>query len=113
LLRRFAQRFCAQDWPGEKLPELHYDPRSLEVDAVKRASLHAKCVVVDRRMALVTSANFTEAAQTRNIEVGALIRCERFAGQFAEHFEKFADAGMLKPLSLAASTPGKPDHPAE
>jgi phosphatidylserine/phosphatidylglycerophosphate/cardiolipin synthase-like enzyme len=98
VLRRFAHRFQTQEWPGERLPELYYDPRSLDQEAVKRSSLHAKCIVVDRRVAFVTSANFTEAAQMRNIEVGALIRCERFSSQLAEHFESLAAAGLLYPL---------------
>jgi hypothetical protein len=100
LLRRFAHRFRTQEWPGGRLPELFYDPRSLDAEVVKRSSLHAKCVVVDRRVALVTSANFTEAAQTRNIEVGALIRPERFAARVAEHFEVLRDAGRLKAVEL-------------
>lgn len=37
------------------------------------ASLHAKCVVVDGRHTLVTSANFTDRGQTRNVEVGVLL----------------------------------------
>ena len=98
LLHRFAHRFRSQEWPGEKLPELFIDPRSLDLDAVKRSSLHAKCIVVDRRVAFVTSANFTEAAQTRNIEVGALIRSERFAKQLASHFETLSDGGVLQRL---------------
>ena len=84
------------EWPGEKLPELFYDPRSLDLETVKRSSLHAKCIVVDRRTAFVTSANFTEAAQTRNIEVGALIRCDRFAARLAAHFDTLAEAGLLR-----------------
>ena len=36
--------------------------------------LHAKAVVVDDRAAFVTSANLTEAALDRNIEVGVLSR---------------------------------------
>ncbi len=100
VLRRFAQRFQAHEWPGGRLPELYYDPRSLDLDAVKRSSLHAKCIVVDRRVAFVTSANFTEAAQTRNIEVGALIRCERFAARLAGHFAALVDAGVLKALDF-------------
>src|SRR5262249_33441430 len=31
LLRKFADKFRAQDWPGEKLPDLYYDPRSLDL----------------------------------------------------------------------------------
>jgi phosphatidylserine/phosphatidylglycerophosphate/cardiolipin synthase-like enzyme len=62
--------------------------------------LHAKCIVVDRRIAFVTSANFTEAAQTRNIEIGALIRCERLAARLIGHFETLVDAGLLKGLDF-------------
>lgn len=95
LLYRFVNRFRNREWPGEMLPELYYDPRSLDLDAWKRSSLHAKCVVVDRRVTLVTSANFTEAAQTRNIEVGALIQSERFAARISEHFEILAEKRQL------------------
>lgn len=98
LLRRFAQRFRGQEWPGSRLPEVYYDPRSLELDALKRASLHAKCVVVDERIAFISSANFTEAAQVRNIEVGALIRWAPFARQLASHFNGLADRHALERL---------------
>ena len=101
ILSRFVLRFRTQEWPGHKLPELYYDPRSLDQDAVKRSSLHAKCIVVDRPVAFVTSANFTEAAQRRNIEVGALIRCEQFAARLVNHFEALADVGLLDRFALA------------
>jgi hypothetical protein len=100
LLRRFAHHFCAQEWPGKQLPELYYDPRSLDANVVKRSSLHAKCIVVDRRTALVTSANFTEAAQVRNIEVGALIRDGQFAARLTSHFDTLTDAGLLRRVDL-------------
>src|SRR5262249_12702088 len=103
LLRRFAHRFRTSQWPGERLPAVYYDPRSLDLEPGKHSSLHAKCIVVDRRVALVTSANFTEAAQTRNIGVGALIRSEPFARQVAEHFEALADARLLKALAWGLS----------
>jgi phosphatidylserine/phosphatidylglycerophosphate/cardiolipin synthase-like enzyme len=102
LLCRFAHRFQAHEWPGQRLPELYYDPRSLDREATKHSSLHAKCVVIDRRVALVTSANFTEAAQTRNIEVGALIHSERFAARLAGHFETLVDVGLLKRFDVSA-----------
>ena len=98
VLRDFLHHFRTEEWPGERLPDLYYDPRSLEPVAGKRSCLHAKCVVVDRRLALVTSANFTEAAQTRNIEVGALIRCDRFAAKVAEHFDTLVTARALQRL---------------
>ena len=101
IVRRFARKFIDQDWPtGSRLPEVYYDPRSLAADPVKRSSLHAKCVVVDRRVALVTSANFTQAAQERNIEAGVVVRSERFAERLHEHFRSLAVTGELVPLKL-------------
>lgn len=98
LLRRFTERFTAQEWPGARLPAVYYDPRSLALEVGKRASLHAKCIVVDRRVAFVSSANFTEAAQVRNIEVGLLVRIPAIAEALARHFEALIEAEALKVL---------------
>jgi hypothetical protein len=100
LIRAFIHKFKTVDWPGSLLPEVYYDPRSLEVDQTKRSSMHAKCVVIDRKLAFISSANFTEAAQQRNIEVGALIRNQRFATQLVEHFSLLANAGPLRAVRL-------------
>ncbi len=103
LVRLFAERFVHDEWPGRRLPKLYYDPRSLETDHSKRASLHAKCVVVDREQAFVSSANFTEAAQTKNIEVGAFLRSPTFARRLAEHFETLAALHILNPVPISRS----------
>jgi phosphatidylserine/phosphatidylglycerophosphate/cardiolipin synthase-like enzyme len=100
ILADFARRFREREWPRSRLPEVFYDPRSLTLDTDKRSSLHAKCVVIDRRVALVSSANFTEAAQVRNIEAGVLIHSATFAATLAEHFEVLAAQGLLSPLTL-------------
>ncbi|MGO9463929.1 MAG: DISARM system phospholipase D-like protein DrmC [Isosphaeraceae bacterium] len=100
LVRLFAERFVRKEWPGRRLPKVYYDPRSLEADHVKRASLHAKCVVVDKEQAFVSSANFTEAAQTKNIEVGLLVRSRKTAQRLSDHFAGLADAGIVKPVPL-------------
>lgn len=99
LLRRFADRLKMREWPGARLPAVYYDPRSLELNAARRASLHAKCVVVDRQVAFVSSANFTEAAQARNIEVGLLVRVPAIAEALSRHFEALIEAGVLKGLA--------------
>jgi phosphatidylserine/phosphatidylglycerophosphate/cardiolipin synthase-like enzyme len=96
ILQRFAFRFRSQEWPGVRLPEVYYDPRSLEFESGKRASLHAKCVVVDEQVTFISSANFTEAAQVRNIEVGTLIRSEPFARQLAGRFLSLAEQQVLQ-----------------
>ncbi|MFI5457103.1 MAG: DISARM system phospholipase D-like protein DrmC [Isosphaerales bacterium] len=100
LVRIFAERFVRKEWPGRQLPRLYYDPRSLEVDQTKRTSLHAKCVVVDNEEAFVSSAYFTEAAQTRNIEVGVLLRSQSLARKLTNHFESLAALSILKPIPL-------------
>jgi phosphatidylserine/phosphatidylglycerophosphate/cardiolipin synthase-like enzyme len=97
ILRRFAHEFRTREWPNSRLPEIFYDPRSLDRDNVKRSSLHAKCIVIDHKTTLVSSANFTEAAQRRNIELGALIHSPRFATQVVEHFESLlSDHALLR-----------------
>lgn len=98
ILQRFAVRFRTQEWPGERVPEIYYDPRALDRDSARRASLHAKCIVVDREHAFVSSANFTEAAHVRNIEVGVLVRSRLLASRLADHFEGLVAAGLLRLL---------------
>ncbi len=97
LVRAFADRFAAQDWPaGVRVPELFYDPRSLSPEPGPKACLHAKCIVVDDARAFVTSANFTEAAQERNIETGVLVKDASFARGLRDQFESLVTAGLLK-----------------
>lgn len=95
IVHRFAQRFRASEWPGARMPQVYYDPRSLELDTVQRSSLHAKCVVIDRSVAFISSANFTEAAQKRNIEIGTLIRAPSFAERLESHFEALVASGLV------------------
>lgn len=98
LVSRFAQDFQQHEWPGQKLPEVFYDPRSLDTSSNKRTSLHAKCIVIDDRIAFISSANFTEAAQSRNIEVGVLLRSSPSAIQLVTHFDALITTGVLQPL---------------
>jgi hypothetical protein len=100
LVRMFSERFTRREWPGRRLPKLYFDPRSLEWDHAKRASLHAKCVIVDRDQAFVSSANFTGAAQTKNIEVGVYLRSPSFARRLAQHFEILTDHQILQPVPM-------------
>ena len=86
IVRRFGREFSTKHWPWNPKPEVYYDPRALEPGQTKQTSLHAKCIIVDRREALVTSANFTEAAQERNIEVGVVIRHAPLVTRLAEYF---------------------------
>lgn len=98
LVREFATQVKDQVWPGQRLPEVFYDPRSLETDAQKCAVLHAKAVVVDGRWTLLTSANFTEAAQERNIEAGVVVDDTRLAERVERQFDQFVEAGVLRAI---------------
>ena len=98
LVLRFARDFKQHEWPGQKLPEVFYDPRALDTSSNKRTSLHAKCIVIDSQAAFISSANFTEAAQSRNIEVGVLLRSSSSARQLATHFDELIASSVLVPL---------------
>ena len=60
--------------------------------------LHAKAVIADDEAAFVTSANLTEAAFDRNIEVGVLTRDRALAASLARHFGTLIERGLLLPL---------------
>jgi len=59
-------------------------------------SLHAKCVVVDARITLIGSANFTDRGQTRNIEVGVLIDDAAFARQVALQWQGLVNQKLVQ-----------------
>lgn len=99
LVRRFADRFWAADWPGATRPRIFYDPRALGPEG-PTGVLHAKAVVVDEEIVFVTSANLTEAALDRNIEIGLLTRDRALAVSLASHFRGLIDTGLLWPLPM-------------
>ncbi len=99
LVRRFADRLRNQEWPKDRpLPHVFFDPRSLETVPQKRACLHAKCIAVDQRVVFVSSANFTEAAQERNLEMGLLVRSPSLAERMVRHFDALVSEGALRSL---------------
>lgn len=100
LVRAFADRFWGTDWPGSSRPAVYYDPRSLEPEG-PAGVLHAKAVVSDDEVVFVTSANLTEAALDRNIEVGLLVRDRALAATVSSHFRGLIDRGLLNPLPVA------------
>lgn len=100
ILAQFAKRLRDEEWPGKRMPAVYYDPRGLADDYRARAVLHAKCVIADRRRSLITSANFTLAAQEKNIEVGALIEDPEFGMSTVQHFEKLISDRSLLRLAL-------------
>lgn len=99
LVRRFTERFWKIDWPGSARPHVFYDPRALDQEG-PGGVLHAKAVVTDDEAVFVTSANLTEAAFDRNIELGLLVRDRALAISITTHFQALIDHALLSPLPL-------------
>lgn len=97
LVRQFTDRFWRTDWPGSARPDVYYDPRSLSPDGPEGV-LHAKCMIVDDEMLFVTSANLTEAALDRNIELGLLVRDRTLAVAAGNRFRGLIERGLLSQL---------------
>lgn len=90
-----VEQFLKKNWPfSGSRPTVFYDERVLE-DGIF-ASLHAKCVVIDERLALITSANFTARGQDRNIEVGVVLEDEQLSQALVANFVqgRFERAGQ-------------------
>ncbi len=100
LIRRFAERFWKNDWPGTARPRVFFDPRALDPEG-PGGVLHAKAVVADEEAVFLTSANLTEAALDRNIELGLLLRDRALAASVLKHFQTLIDHHLLHPLPMA------------
>ncbi len=98
LILKYASEFREKHWPWQPFPEVYFDPRALDPDSKVRASLHAKVVVIDRRKILLTSANFTEAAHQKNIELGVLCSLPYLAERVCSYFEALRQTGQLRRL---------------
>jgi cardiolipin synthase len=72
-------------WPADRRPAA--------------ASLHAKVLVVDRKVALVGSANVTSSAVARNLECGVLLRDAVVAKDIALHVDDLVRLGELVPVA--------------
>ena len=100
LVRRFADHFWGKAWPGKTRPSVYYDPRSVADDG-PGGVLHAKAVVADDEAVFITSANLTEAAFDRNIELGLLVRDRTLAATTVLHFRTLIERDLLRPLPSA------------
>lgn len=75
-------RFTTYHWPIDRR-----DPPD--------AKLHAKAVIVDGESVLLTSANMTNAAYGRNIELGLLCHGGGVAERVQRHFDSLIRSGIL------------------
>lgn len=92
--RSFVTDFAVSNWPhGFPLPAIFFDRRAVEPVSEAYSALHAKCVIVDEEALFVSSANFSFAAQMRNIELGVLLRSTQLAQQATRFFDGLVEAG--------------------
>jgi hypothetical protein len=90
-----AKEFLDRHWPSSsQLPEVYYDRRGLEANHNAPVSFHSKCVILDEKELFVSSANFTEAAQNRNVEMGVLLSSPILANQALSFFAELVRVGI-------------------
>jgi phosphatidylserine/phosphatidylglycerophosphate/cardiolipin synthase-like enzyme len=103
-----GQKFLDENWPfGAPFPELYFDHRTVAPGPY--ASMHAKCIVVDSRVALVGSANFTSRAQTKNIELGVVIEDPRLSTELAALWWSGVREGVFRRIRSGASEENAPE----
>ena len=81
----------------------YFDPRT--ADRESYVSLHAKCVVIDHEYTLITSANFTDRGQTRNIEAGVAIEDRSFAASLTRQWANLVEAGVVVRAPAVGAAP--------
>lgn len=100
LVARYARQFVSNNWPGQRLPEMFYDPRGLAMDRSERANFHPKCLLVDGEEALITSANFTRAGQRKNVEVGVKIKVPVLVARLRAYFLGLIEQETVRRVAL-------------
>jgi len=92
----YLHEFRQKHWPsGTREPELLYFKSALEREWRSRASMHAKVVLTDRKVAFISSANLTSAAQQKNLEAGIIVHCEATCRRLCDYFAKLEENGTF------------------
>jgi hypothetical protein len=86
----WLNNFLLTNWPFALCPRILYDPRSAEPGSACTPSA-SSCT----SESLVTSANFTDRGQGRNVEVGSLIVDESFARSLVAHWMSGVATGLF------------------
>ena len=83
-----------RDLPRARL----YEWDKTVTDASSSASVHAKCAVADGTVAFVTSANLSDAAMERNMELGVLLRSGQVPRLLDQHLAALITTKQLREL---------------
>jgi len=71
-------------WPAARRPAV----------GSSRAALHAKLLAADEKIAVVGSANLTDRALVRNIELGIIVRDPEVVRRMVSHFRSLMKPGI-------------------
>ena len=89
-----------RELPLERTRILYWPLDNRERNEVGRpGKLHAKCAIVDDA-AIVGSANFTDDAFNRNMELGVILREPTLVEALFSHFDELHRKGALRVLDL-------------
>lgn len=98
LVDKCRHDFLSKHWKWDLKPRVYYFPGSLELSYKLRGVMHAKFLIADEERAFVTSANFTEAAQQKNIEVGVELANSIEPKALSRYFKELIESGCLEKL---------------
>ena len=97
-----VEQFRVHTWPTlwspggeERDPEVYVDPRSTVPSP--EAGCHVRAVVADHEL-LITSANLTDAAQVRNVELGVRLSSPSHANATWRHLDGLIHHDLLQRL---------------
>ena len=83
----------------DHLEILHWPRENRGINgAGKPGKLHAKCAVIDDAV-VISSANLTDDAFNRNIEMGVVAHDALLARSVRKHFDELKDAGILRVIT--------------
>lgn len=78
----------------KKLPDAEF--YRWEDDSSSQHVVHAKCAIADGDAVLVTSANLTGAAMSKNMELGLLVKDRSVVGKLQRHFKALIDEHTIR-----------------
>ncbi len=99
IVESFKGDLFSKHWPWNVRPNVYYFPDALHLKAGDRASMHSKFVIADEERCFITSANFTQAAQTKNIEVGVELKGSYEPRILSAYFKEMIRRSFLTRLS--------------
>ncbi|MCW1924256.1 DISARM system phospholipase D-like protein DrmC [Luteolibacter arcticus] len=99
IIASFRNEFFGKHWPWPERPKVYFSPASLHLTVAERSSMHGKFLIADEERCFITSANFTEAAQRRNIEVGVELSGSLEPTKLSGYFKSLIREGKLTRLA--------------